>query len=56
MFAVHEGDYVKWELLVDGNPVPHDILRILGVEALATYLVSEIQQVYRLGVPLMISI
>lgn len=52
--AVHEGDYVKCgELLVDGNPVPHDILRILGVEALATYLVSEIQQVYRLqGVPI----
>jgi DNA-directed RNA polymerase subunit beta' len=52
--TVHEGDSVKWgELLVDGNPVPHDILRILGVEALATYLVSEIQQVYRLqGVPI----
>ncbi len=52
--TVHEGDYVKCgELLVDGNPVPHDILRILGVEALATYLVSEIQQVYRLqGVPI----
>jgi len=52
--TVHEGDYIKrGELLVDGNPVPHDILRILGVEALATYLVSEIQQVYRLqGVPI----
>jgi len=52
--TVHEGDFVKrGELLVDGNPVPHDILRILGVEALATYLVSEIQQVYRLqGVPI----
>ncbi|MES2253143.1 MAG: DNA-directed RNA polymerase subunit beta' [Pseudomonadota bacterium] len=47
--TVHEGDYVRrGELLVDGNPVPHDILRILGVEALAAYLVSEIQQVYRL--------
>lgn len=46
---VHEGDHVKrGDLLVDGNPVPHDILRVLGVEALATYLVSEIQQVYRL--------
>lgn len=46
---VHEGDFVKkGDLLVDGNPVPHDILRVLGVEALATYLVSEIQQVYRL--------
>ncbi len=52
--TVHEGDFVKrGELLVDGNPVPHDILRVLGVEALATYLVSEIQQVYRLqGVPI----
>jgi DNA-directed RNA polymerase subunit beta' len=52
--AVHEGDYVKrGELLVDGNPVPHDILRVMGVEALASYLVSEIQQVYRLqGVPI----
>lgn len=52
--AVHEGDAVKrGELLVDGNPVPHDILRIMGVEALANYLVSEIQKVYRLqGVPI----
>lgn len=47
--VVQEGDYVRrGDLLVDGNPVPHDILRILGVEALAVYLVSEIQQVYRL--------
>lgn len=47
--TVHEGDQVKkGDLLVDGNPVPHDILRIMGIEALATYLVSEIQQVYRL--------
>ena len=47
--TVHEGDHVrKGELLVDGNPVPHDILRIMGVEALAEYLVSEVQQVYRL--------
>lgn len=51
---VYEGDYVKkGDVLVDGNPVPHDILRIQGVEALAGYLVSEIQQVYRLqGVPI----
>ena len=34
--------------LIDGNPVPHDILRVLGVEALADYLVNEIQEVYRL--------
>jgi DNA-directed RNA polymerase subunit beta' len=33
---------------MDGNPVPHDILRILGVEALAEYLINEIQDVYRL--------
>jgi DNA-directed RNA polymerase subunit beta' len=47
--AVQEGDYVTiGDLLLDGNPVPHDILRILGVEALATYLVNEIQEVYRL--------
>ena len=39
--------------MVDGKAGPHDILRIMGVEALATYLVSEIQQVYRLqGVPI----
>lgn len=47
--AVHEGDLVKrGDLIVDGNLVPHDILRILGIEALASYLVDEIQQVYRL--------
>jgi DNA-directed RNA polymerase subunit beta' len=33
---------------MDGNPVPHDILRVLGVEALANYLISETQEVYRL--------
>ena len=38
---------------MDGNKVPHDILRILGVEALASYLINEIQEVYRLqGVPI----
>ena len=47
--AVHEGDWVeKGDLLMDGNPVPHDILHILGVEALANYLTNEIQEVYRL--------
>ncbi len=46
---VHEGDYVqKGDLLMDGSPVPHDILRVLGVEALAEYIVNEIQEVYRL--------
>ena len=34
--------------LVDGNSVPHDILRVKGVEALATYLTKEVQDVYRL--------
>ena len=47
--SVQEGDFVlKGDLLMDGNPVPHDILRVLGIEALATYLVNEIQEVYRL--------
>jgi DNA-directed RNA polymerase subunit beta' len=47
--SVQEGDYVQvGDPLMDGNPVPHDILRILGVEALAAYLINEIQDVYRL--------
>jgi DNA-directed RNA polymerase subunit beta' len=47
--SVQEGDYViVGDSLMDGNPVPHDILRILGVEALAEYLINEIQDVYRL--------
>jgi DNA-directed RNA polymerase subunit beta' len=47
--SVQEGDYVlKGDLLMDGNRVPHDILRILGIEALASYLINEIQEVYRL--------
>jgi DNA-directed RNA polymerase subunit beta' len=47
--SVQEGDYVvKGDLLLDGNPVPHDILRVLGIEELARYLVKEIQDVYRL--------
>ena len=33
---------------MDGNPVPHDILKVMGVEALARYMVKEVQQVYRL--------
>ena len=46
---VREGDFVqRGDLLVDGNPVPHDILRVLGIEELARYLVNEIQDVYRL--------
>ena len=47
--SVQEGDYVqKGDLLMDGNPVPHDILSVMGVEALADYLINEIQDVYRL--------
>ena len=46
---VSEGDYLrKGESLVDGQSNPHDILRVMGVEALAEYLVNEIQSVYRL--------
>ncbi|HAQ36599.1 MAG TPA: DNA-directed RNA polymerase subunit beta' [Alphaproteobacteria bacterium] len=52
--TVQEGDIIqKGEYLLDGHPAPHDILSILGVEALAEYLVAEIQEVYRLqGVPI----
>jgi DNA-directed RNA polymerase subunit beta' len=47
--SVQEGDYVDvGDPLMDGNPVPHDILRVLGIEALANYLINEIQEVYRL--------
>ena len=47
--AVQEGDIIeRGDALMDGNPVPHDILRVMGVEALANYLIDEIQEVYRL--------
>jgi len=47
--VVQEGDVVQaGDLLVDGSPVPHDILRVKGVEALASFLANEIQEVYRL--------
>ncbi|GHT92716.1 DNA-directed RNA polymerase subunit beta' [Alphaproteobacteria bacterium] len=47
--AVKEGDIVsKGDILIDGNRAPHDILHVLGVEALADYLINEIQDVYRL--------
>jgi DNA-directed RNA polymerase subunit beta' len=46
---VFEGEQVtRGEVIADGEPNPHDILRLQGVEALANYLVREIQEVYRL--------
>jgi DNA-directed RNA polymerase subunit beta' len=46
---LQDGDLVeKGDFIVDGNPAPHDILAIKGVEELAAYLVNEIQEVYRL--------
>ena len=46
---VFEGETVqRGEVIADGEPNPHDILRLKGVEALADYLVREIQDVYRL--------
>ncbi|MHB8791401.1 MAG: DNA-directed RNA polymerase subunit beta' [Desulfobulbaceae bacterium] len=47
--TVHEGDYVKaGERLMEGSVLPNDILRVLGAEELARFLVNEIQEVYRL--------
>ena len=46
---VAEGDFIqKGEYIMDGNPAPHDILAIMGVEALADYMIDEVQDVYRL--------
>ncbi|MDF0602986.1 DNA-directed RNA polymerase subunit beta' [Psychromarinibacter sp. C21-152] len=46
---VVEGDFVqKGDYIMDGNPAPHDILSIMGVEALAEYMIAEVQDVYRL--------
>jgi len=46
---VQEGDFVqKGDYIMDGNPAPHDILSIMGVEALAEYMITEVQEVYRL--------
>ena len=48
-FHLQDGDVIeKGDYILDGNPAPHDILAIKGVEALASYLVNEIQEVYRL--------
>ena len=46
---VAEGDFVKkGDYIMDGNPAPHDILSVMGVEALANYMINEVQDVYRL--------
>ena len=46
---VHDGQVVqRGELIVDGPADPHDILRLQGVEALARYIIDEVQDVYRL--------
>ena len=46
---LQDGDVIeKGDYIVEGNPAPHDILAIKGVEELAAYLVNEIQEVYRL--------
>ena len=46
---LQDGDVLeKGDYIVEGNPAPHDILAIKGVEELAAYLVNEIQEVYRL--------
>lgn len=47
--VVNEGDSVKrGDMVIDGNPVLQDILKVMGTEALARYMISEIQAVYRL--------
>ena len=47
--SVFEGEHVaKGEVVADGPPNPHDILRLLGVGAMANYIVNEVQDVYRL--------
>lgn len=47
--GVFEGEYVeRGEVIADGPANPHDILRLLGVGALANYIVNEVQDVYRL--------
>ena len=47
--SVQEGDLIRrGDFLIDGNPNPHDILDVLGIEAMAEYLCAEVQEVYRL--------
>jgi len=45
----NQGEKIKkGEYLLDGAPLPHDILRVLGVEKLTEYFITEVQEVYRL--------
>lgn len=47
--VVNEGDYIRaGEPIMDGPSNPHDLLRVMGIKALARYIVDEIQEVYRL--------
>ena len=47
--SVREGEFIKsGDALMDGSTDPHDVLRVLGADALASYLVNEVQEVYRL--------
>lgn len=47
--VINEGDFVKrGDMLIDGSPVLQDILKVMGIKALARYMVQEIQAVYRL--------
>lgn len=46
---VGEGDLVKkGDIIVDGNPVPHDILRVLGIQAFTNFMITEVQKIYRM--------
>ena len=46
---VNQGDLIKkGDLLMDGDPDPHDMLRVIGIEALSEYILTEVQKVYRL--------
>lgn len=46
---VFEGEHIeRGEVVVDGPPAPHDILRLKGISELASYIVNEVQEVYRL--------
>ncbi len=47
--TIQEGEFIRrGEYLIDGHPAPQDILAAMGIEALAAYLVQEVQEVYRL--------